>query len=73
MKDLTDRQREILQAIIAHIARYGFPPTFRELAALVNIKTTRGILIQLRAIEKKDYIKLHHTARGIQILRNPND
>ena len=73
MNQLTERQQEILQTIIDYIAQHGFPPTHRELAALVSIKTTRGIETQLHALEKKGYIKQHHVARGIQVLRRPDD
>ena len=72
-KEPTARQMQIFNALLDHIQRFGFPPTLQELADAVGIKTPRGALIQLRALEKKGYIRLYHVARGIQILRRPND
>ena len=72
-KHATERQSAILRFIVQYIESHGFPPSLQEIANAMNIKTLRGVSVQLHALECKGYIRLHHVARGIQILREPNE
>lgn len=56
-KPLTDRQRTALDFIASHIGKHGFPPTFREIASALNIRSTNGVADHLRALERKGYIQ----------------
>lgn len=70
MKDLTDRQREMLTHIGEAIRRTGMPPTVRELARLMNITSTNGITDHLRALERKGFIDRHDMlSRGITLTK----
>jgi repressor LexA len=69
--DLFPRQRELLHEIRAFISERGIPPTFRELAAALGVKSPSGIRQQLRALERKGYLKLEPGAkRGIILVES---
>ena len=66
MKNLTDRQKEILNLIKSFIGDYGFPPTRAEISKELGFKSANAAEQHLRAIEKKGYIKiLSGASRGI--------
>ena len=72
MKDLTEKQRGILEYIYAFSQNQGYPPTIREIADRFEI-TPKGAYDHLKAIEKKDYIKCEkNRSRAIEILRMPD-
>ena len=71
-KALTNRQREVLQAIVDYRAARGYSPTLRELGAILGIGSTNGVNDNLKAIERKGYIRRDPiVARGIVVLREP--
>jgi SOS-response transcriptional repressor LexA len=53
MKELTQRQAEILAFIKAHYREKGYAPTLREIGARFGLKSTNGITDHLRALERK--------------------
>ncbi len=66
MKNLTDRQKEILDLIKSFIGDYGFPPTRAEISKELGFKSANAAEQHLRAIEKKGFIKiLSGASRGI--------
>lgn len=72
MKDLTEKQRGILEYIYAFSQNQGYPPTIREIADRFEI-TPKGAYDHLKAIEKKGYIKCEkNRSRAIEILRMPD-
>ncbi len=56
MEGLTARQREILQFIVEHAEKMGFPPTIREIGVHFHIKSTNGVNDHLRALERKGHL-----------------
>ena len=68
-KDLTDRQQEVLDAIIDGVEVNGYPPTVRELRDSLGVSSIRGASIHLEALERKGYIQRSSKARGIRVLR----
>jgi repressor LexA len=56
MKDLTDRQKLILDFISASIRERGYPPTLREIGKHMGIKSTNGVSDHLRALKRKGYL-----------------
>lgn len=72
-KQLTARQRDILDYIIQHIERHGYPPTIREIGAQFGIKSLRGVTVHLDALERKGCIRRERTSRSIQVLRIPEN
>lgn len=69
MKEITQRQKAVLQFISEYIARSGYPPTFQEIADAFGIVSKHGVVRHLRALERKGYITRSDTlARSIRII-----
>ncbi len=66
-KDLTKRQREILDYIIECVRERGLPPTIAEIGEEFGIASTNGVNDHLVALEKKGFIERSSKARGIHI------
>ena len=66
-RQLTKRQRAILQYIIECIRDHGFPPTIAEIGEEFGISSTNGVNDHLLALEKKGYIQRSSKARGIHV------
>ena len=58
MKNLTDRQKEILDLIKSYIGNYGFPPTRADISKELGFKSANAAEQHLSAIEKKGFIKI---------------
>ncbi len=57
MTDLTDRQREVLGAILAYQLEQGQLPTLRVLSQAVGMHHPSGVLCHLEALAKKGYVR----------------
>lgn len=67
-KDVTPRQEKILRFIRDYMRCEGVPPTYREIAAHMGIKSTHGVARHLRALETKGHLELvREKARGIRL------
>lgn len=67
-RDLTERQRILLEFIIDYITERGYPPSIREMAKFMGIKSNTGVIAHLKALEKKGYIyKTNSLSRGISL------
>ena len=55
-RNLTERQREVLDFISSSINDRGYPPTLREIGEHMGIKSTNGVNDHLKALEKKGYL-----------------
>lgn len=62
-RPLTDKQREVLEAIVAYIPGHGRPPTVRELAAIIG-KQVSTTAQHVKALRKKGCLVYgdHHIA-----------
>ena len=67
-KDLTERQKSVLQVIREWIKEHGYPPTIRELGQRLGIKSLRGVTTHLDALVRKGQLTRKRSARGIRIL-----
>lgn len=56
-KELTSRQRQILQFILQHIEVRGYPPTVREIGEAVNLSSSSTVHAHLRSLEESGLIK----------------
>lgn len=54
---LSVRQQMVLDYIEASIRERGYPPTIREIASHMNIRSTNGVADHLKALERKGYIE----------------
>lgn len=73
-KDLTSRQREILNMIGGHIEEFGYPPTVREIGEACGLKSPRSVSQHLTALEKKGYIRRKRDkSRAIEVIRRERE
>src|SRR5213592_4916182 len=61
MRELTERQREILSFIHSFTARHGLPPTVREIGGRFKV-TPRAAFDHLRALERKGALQRRPSA-----------
>jgi repressor LexA len=57
MKKLTERQKEILEYLVQHARETGYPPTIREIGFRFGIRSTKGVVDHLTALERKGHIR----------------
>jgi len=55
--DLSPRQREILDFIVAAIDANGVVPSYREIGAALGIGSTNGVSDHIKALERKGYLE----------------
>src|SRR5690606_35633796 len=68
MRDLTPRQRQILNLIQKAITTTGMPPTRAEIARELKFRSVNAAEEHLRALERKGAIELlPGTSRGIRL------
>jgi len=69
-KELTARQREVLDFIRKMIENKGLPPTIREIGERFKITSTNGVRAILCALSKKGYIRRKPlVSRGIELAK----
>ncbi|GAA3458969.1 MULTISPECIES: transcriptional repressor LexA [Saccharothrix] len=54
---LTLRQRKVLDVIRDWLDRFGYPPSVREIGEAVGLTSTSSVAHQLRALEKKGFLR----------------
>lgn len=69
---LAPMQRRVLNAIMAHIITWGYPPTIRELGQLRGTTSTNATSDLVAALERKGYIACPemNASRAITVLRD---
>lgn len=70
--ELPPRQALVLQFLRTRILETGIPPTMREIAQALGIRSPNGVLKHLVALQKKGLIRRQaQTARGITLVEGP--
>ncbi len=70
MRNLTERQKEVLEFISSFTEKNSFPPTVREIGEHFDI-TLRAVQDHLAALHKKGYISIcQKRSRSIRILKS---
>ncbi|MBB4681763.1 transcriptional repressor LexA [Crossiella cryophila] len=54
---LTPRQTKVLEVIKDWLERFGYPPSIREIGEAVGLNSTSSVAHQLRALERKGYLR----------------
>ncbi|MDR1351886.1 MAG: transcriptional repressor LexA [Treponema sp.] len=72
MKELTDRQREILTFISKYIKSHTYPPTIREIADNFKI-SIKGAHDHVTALKKKAYVKNDKRSRTLEVIRRDGE
>lgn len=72
MKELTEKQSEVLETITQKINGDGVPPTLEELREELGMSSKNAVLSHLDALVKKGYIERSNKARDIRVLKRLN-
>ncbi|EPD30584.1 transcriptional repressor LexA [Gleimia europaea] len=73
-RDITDRQRQVLEVLKESIATRGYPPSVREIAELVGLSAPSSAKHQLDALEKHGLIRrTPGLPRAIEIITDEDD
>lgn len=66
---LTHRQKQIFNFLRNFKSKEGIAPTYREISAHFNFKSTKAASDHVRALEKKGYVRRHgNRSRGIEVI-----
>jgi repressor LexA len=73
MQALTDRQQQLLTFIERHLTLHGFPPSIREMAEHMGIRSTNGVNDHLKALQRKGFLSREGEAksRAISLSHRP--
>lgn len=55
-KELSQRQRQILECIVQHTEAHGYPPTVREIGEAVGLSSSSTVHAHLRVLEQAGHI-----------------
>lgn len=67
-REPTDRQLELVRLIYNYCTQHGYPPSKRELANLLSLRSTNGVSDMLLAAQKKGLLELTpFISRGISL------
>ncbi|TCJ04483.1 transcriptional regulator [Cytobacillus praedii] len=56
MQKLSKRQEEVLEAISQYIEKNNYPPAYRDLAAMLGLKSPSTVSNLLNSLKKKGYV-----------------
>lgn len=73
MERLTEKQKQMLDAIKKSIAKNGYPPTVRELGSILNLSSPATTFFHLSRLESKGYIKKGKSKNRTIELLVPNE
>jgi len=72
MKQLTDRQRHILEMIREAVRQNGYPPTVREIGAAVGLTSPASVQGHLAVLEQKGFIRRGQAKRrALEVVGEP--
>jgi repressor LexA len=67
--ELTDRQRQILEFVNAHVERHGYPPTVREIGQAVGLTSPSTVHAHLAKLESSGQIRRDATKpRALEVI-----
>ncbi|MGY6502184.1 MAG: transcriptional repressor LexA [Acidimicrobiales bacterium] len=70
---LTDRQRQVLETIDAHMRDRGYPPSVREIGEAVGLNSPSTVHSHLSTLQKLGYLRRDPTKpRAIEVRWNPS-
>ena len=73
MEQLTKIQEDILKALKKFIANHGYPPTVREIGAMLNLSSPATTHFHLNKLEEKGYIRKNEAKNRALELLVPNE
>jgi repressor LexA len=73
MKDLTPRQRQVLEYIDEQVRQRGYPPSVREIGEAVGLTSTSTVHAHVSALVNKGYINRHASRpRALEVKFEPS-
>ena len=73
MKELTERQREVLLFITSYVHKHAYPPTIREIAEHFSI-SVKGAYDHLSALKKKNQLRYgDKRSRTIEVIQKDGE
>ncbi|HOJ78765.1 MAG TPA: transcriptional repressor LexA [Bacillota bacterium] len=73
MEELTERQRQILEFIIAEVQQKGYPPSVREIGEAVGLSSSSTVHAHLAKLEELGYLRRDPTKpRALEVLIGNN-
>lgn len=67
---LTERQSQVLDAIVEYIKENGYSPSVREIGERVGLKSSSTVHGHLKKIEEKGYIERKESSpRALRIIK----
>lgn len=73
MEQLTKRQEEILKTLKKFMAKHGYPPTVREIGAILHLSSPATTHFHLNKLEEKGYIRKNEAKNRALELLVPNE
>jgi len=70
MRELTEKQKKILQLIAQSVESKGYPPTYQQLCDILGISSKNGVKKHVDALVAKGYLEKDSSPRGMRIV-NP--
>jgi len=70
---LTPRQRKVLEVIRDWVERFGYPPSVREIGDAVGLTSTSSVHHQLRALERKGFLRRDPNRTRAVDVRGPDE
>ena len=61
-------QKLVLNSIVLHIKKYGYPPTVREIGEIVGLKSSSSVYHHLKALEEQGFIINDGMPRAISVV-----
>ena len=69
-KELSERQKELLNFITKQIREHKLPPSISEMAQYMEVKSKNAVAKMLNTLQELGYIKTNGKARGIEVLNS---
>jgi len=70
-KELTWRQRQIIEFWDGHVRGNGYPPSYREIAAAVGLASTSSVSYQVGQLAERGYVSREARRSRAAVLRVP--
>lgn len=71
--NLTNRQNEILNFIKKYTAKNNYPPSIREIAAAINLKSPATVHVHIKNLIEKGYLKRQDNSHKLLELQIENE
>jgi repressor LexA len=68
MRELTTKQKRILELIAESVEKQGYPPTYQQLCDVLGISSKNGVKKHIDALVSKGFLEKDSSPRGMRII-----